>query len=334
MGNKGKASKYRTLAWVLGIVAVLAIAVAAYQFSVAGSSDKVKPGTEKDVPVNQDNLGVYLPEGVTSDNMGKAATLSLAAYDQESNTKAQVAVPAYTWRKQFNSATGKYDDDWTYMGATTLSATARTSISGFNVGDKVRIIAFNGTYPYGDEYNVVVQQTSKTQNLDVHKGTTAATITFYDKNDNAISNPTTTGNVSIGTTKYEFKKIAISGLDDQTSFSPKLLVFGVPTVTNISEVRLSGATEYSKKINRITGSTYAFEVTADMLNNANTEFDSGAFSIVPNGNNIISETVTAYVIDEAPFIDTQNQLQYGVQDDRISHSDVGISDFSQGILLT
>jgi hypothetical protein len=329
--NRGKAVFWRNVAIALVSLIVLG-AVGAFVFSVSGDNDKVAPDEEIEVKPVENQDGVLLPPGVTSDNLGKAASLSLAAYDQESNSKAQVAVPAHTWAKAFNSVDGTYAEEWDYMGPSTLTATGRTTVSGFNVGDKVRIIAFNGSYIYGDKYEIVVTETSARKNLDVYKGATSATITFFDENDNAVSNPTTTGNVTIGSVIYNFAGIKLTNGADQTGLRPYVISVDIPTTTNISEIRLSGAETYDKKVKRLAGFDYSFVWDPGNVNNAKNQVKTGTFSIVPDGDNIQKELINVTISDMAPFIDNDNQLAYGVQDDELNAADVGAADFSQALM--
>jgi hypothetical protein len=330
MGSKPKF--YKTAFYAVLIVGLL---VGAVWFSIHSgfiSVASTKEGRALDEPVAIAASG--LPKGVTSDNFGKAGTLSLAAFDQESATKAQVAATAYVWRKEFDASAGKYADEWTYLGTTTLNASARASFTGVNVGDKVRVIAFDSTYPYGEKQEFVISQTSATLNLKVQKGTTSQTITFFDQNDNAITNPTTTGNISMSTTQYKLSRVRIENADDYSSWQPYIVGFDAPSSSNISELRMSGATAYTQKIKRFDSLDYVFQFQPGNLNNDVTYVDTGAVTIVPDGDAITSETVTVYVIDLAPFLDNDNQLQYGVQNAAINAADVGIADKSQGILFS
>lgn len=330
MARKGsKAKRNGRIAWVLGIALVLVLVGGGwYMFSAggdAGSSEKVDPSEE--VPVEVD--GVKYPTGVNSELFGKASTLTFAAFDRESASESQVATTAYMWVSKWDTDNGEYGP-YTYAGTLSLSATARTSSTTAVVGDKVRLIGFDSTYVYGDELEFIVKQSADLKNLNVYNASASSTVTYYDENGDAVTN--TTAGVTVGTTNYEFDKIRLKNTDDYTTIRPAVVGFDYAESTNISEIRLAGAEKYTLKIERLNLDDQFIWTPGD-INNADTDKDTPKVTVVPDGDNVASETLTTYFIDSAPFLTKSQDLGYGVQDDATNPGDVGLSDISQAITL-
>lgn len=325
---------WKRISITLVILMVAGLVSGAWYLSIGGGNAGTDtPQAKQVVPAIKDQFGVLYPTGVNDQLFGKAATLSISAFDKESNANSQVAATAYVWTAKWDTTTGTHGD-FTYLGSYTLNATGRYIVSGsVTVGDLVKVIAFDGTYKYGTEQQFTVTQTSELTNLDTFKGSTSQTVTWFDQNGVAITNPTTTGNISVSTVPYQFDRLRITNTADQTRLVPKVLAFAYSTPTNISRIGVSGLSPYTTKIKRITNVQDMYVFSPGVLDNANTKAETGTVTVYPTGNNVQSETVTAYVIDVAPFLGVKNDLQYGIQDDSINQNDVGVADVSQGILL-
>lgn len=250
---------------------------------------------------------------VSAELFGKDATLSVAAFDDQAATTTQVAVDGYWWINGI------------FAGSQALQANARVDYTGATVGDKVTFIAFDATYPYGKEVkDLVIDKTSKLLNLMVSAGSTAQTITVFDEDGNAVTDPAGTG-VTVGSTNYIMEKIRVQNTDDKSMFKTYLLGFDVAEDTNVSEFKVSGLTAYTGQVKRLKSVEDWFIMQND-LNDAKTRFDSSSVTVVPNGNPVDAETVDIYVLDQAPFINKDNDLAYGVEDDATNPADVGIAD--------
>lgn len=274
--------------------------------------------------------GVAIPSGVSSELFGKAAAISVKAYDAESDANSQVATTAYYWVATWDSNSQSFGE-YEYGGSIATNASVAVSISDVNVGDKVKLIAFDSTYTYGDEMEMVVKSVNDRATLDVYKASTSQTITFYDEDGDAVTN--TTSGVTVGTTNYILDKIRITNTDDYSRIAPKAIGFDYAETTNISEVRVSGLDELSLNVKRLSGVEHWYDLSGNILNNDMTRYDTGSVTISPDGDNVASETLTVYVIDLAPYITEGKELAYGVQDDTTNKADVGISDLSQAITL-
>lgn len=278
--------------------------------------------------------GVNYPKGVSSELYGKTSTLSLAAFDKESDANDQVAVQIHLWKASWDTVTGTYGD-FEYIGNYSSSASARTSVTDQAlVGDRIKAIAFDSTYDYASDIEFTVTSQNALKNLDTYKGSASATITFFNENGDAISNPTTSGNVTVGTTNYVFDKIRLTNTDDNSRVVPKILAFAYMDASNISEIKVSGLKAYTgEKIKLLSGLDDTYVWQPGNVNDDLSKVETGSVTIVPDGDNVASETVTVYVKDLAPYITEDNQLAYDIQDDSTSRTDVGMADISQAILL-
>jgi hypothetical protein len=257
--------------------------------------------------------------GVSAELYGKAASVSLAAFDDQASTTTQVATTAYVWV------------NGVYAGTVALTAGNRTAFTDAVVGDSLDIIAFDSTYPYGQVVEqLLVDKTSMLENLEVSKGSTSQSITYYDEDGDAVTN--TTAGVTVGSTNYIFDKIRIQNTDDKSLYTTHLIGFDYADNTNITEVKVSGLTKFTGSVRRLKTVEDWFLMPQN-LNDDMTRFDTGSVTVVPDGDNVASETMTTYVLDYAPFIDKNNELSFGVEDDASNPSDVGLADISQSITL-
>ena len=334
----GKLSKSDRNGMLGGIAAVLIVifglAFAAYYFS-GGQPLSIASPTAAELQTEAHlEGGILLPPGVSEERFGEGATIYVTAFDQESATKAQVVSTAYLWISKWDTTEGVYGD-YVYSGSTTTNATLTVSVSGATIGDMVKIIGFDSTYDYGIEQNFVVTKSSETKPLKVHKGTATQTITFYDENGDAVTN--TTSGVTVGSTSYIMDKIRVTNTDDYSEWKPYLIGFDYPEVTNVTSIRVSGATEFTggfKRLKTVDDWYYLnTAVEAESLNNDKTRIDTGTVTITPDGDAVTAETLTVYVVDLAPYLDNDNALRYGYQSDAVNPTDLGVTDKSQTITL-
>ena len=335
MPGMSKAKKKGIVSWILWIVLFLGIfSVAGWYWGADTLFSVASPAADKIQVEAHLEGGIFLPPGVGQERFGESATLYITAFDQESATKAQVEVTNYLWISKWDTTEGVYGD-YVYSGSATIASTGTTSVTGATIGDMVKIIGFDSTYDYGIEQNFVVTKSSETKPLKVHKGTATQTITFYDENGDAVTN--TTSGVTVGSTSYIMDKIRVTNTDDYSEWKPYLIGFDYPEVTNVTSIRVSGATEFTggfKRLKTVDDWYYLnTAVEAESLNNDKTRIDTGTVTITPDGDAVTAETLTVYVVDLAPYLDNDNALRYGYQSDAVNPTDLGVTDKSQTITL-
>lgn len=307
-------AKEKTLMWVVIAALVLVAGLSFYTVNRLSVTSEQPAGT-----VDVGDTGEIAGGGISAELYGKAATVSLAGFDDQADTATQVAGTAYLWV------------NGVYAGTVTLSSSARASFTDAVVGDTLKIIAFDATYPYGQEATVVVDKTSKLVNLDVSAGSASQSITFYNEDGDAVADPTGTG-VTVGSTNYIFDKIRIQNTDDKSLYKTQLIGFDYADETNITEIRVSGLTRFTGSVRRLKTVEDWFMMQQN-LNDEQTRFDTGSVTVVPDGDNVAAETVTVYVLDNAPYINKENALAYGYENDDSNPADVGLADISQAIKL-
>lgn len=296
------------------LIAIFAVAVVSI-FAISRMSVTSQPAT---ITSNQLTGGV-----VSAELYGKDATVSVGCYNVEADTLAQVADTVYYW----------VNGD--YIGTATCNASARVDISDAVVGDEITLTAFDATYPYAEVKTLTVGKQNENVNINVNDGATigSVTISVYDDSGDKVTNMTGVG-VTVGSTNYIIEKVRIENGDDKSLIKIALIGFDYAENTNITEFRMSGASRFTGSVRKSGARSVEdwFVLEAD-LNDDMTRIDTGAVTIVPNGENINAETVTIYVMDRAPFITSNNQLAYGYENDANSPVDVGIADKTQALLL-
>lgn len=331
--RRSSGSTWKGIGITLLILVVLGI-VGAVVMSLGGNSEE----EEQRELINEQlkNEASIYPPDVSKELFGKTSTVSFAAFDKESSSNDQVNVTGYFWVAKWipggkdaegNELPGQYGE-YTYGGSLALLESSRVTTTTPTVGDIVKVIAFDSTYPYGLETEFVVTQQSVLKNLDVYKGSASQSITMYDQDGNTIAH-----NVTVGTTQYTLEKLRFANTDDYSTIRPKLIGFDYSETTNISEVQMSGLKKYTEKIERLKTLEDVFIFEPGDVNNDQTQVDTGTVTIKPDGDDVASETVTIYVVDSAPYIDNNNMLQYGFETDDQTPLGTGIADVTQALLL-
>ena len=320
MGRKTR-QQQNALVWTLGIVALVAVGFAAYSLSIAEAPTERPDGPAQDIG------GVLYPFGVSPELYGTQASLSLAAFDRESRDAEQVNTTAYVWVQRWNAEDGVFEERQRYLGSATLTEGSRTTFEGATVGDRVTLIAFNEDYPYGDVVEFTLTRSSETENLNVYRGTSSVAITFYNEDGDV------TTAVDIGSTPYAFEKIRIRNNESFTRFVPRLVGFDYAVETNISSVQMSGLSQFDGTVAGLRSVDHWYVIDEETLNNVQINLDLGPVIVNPTGNEVSGETLTVHVVDLAPYITLDNQLAFGVRDDRIDGNDVGVPDQSATIAL-
>jgi len=309
-----------TLLIILGVVVTAAVV----GFDVGGDRDSTPS------ELTQAEVDGEL-QTISSELYGKSATLKASVYDVESDDRSQVATTIYVWAKHLNTNTNKHEGEYEYIGSFSSNASENVDLTGFVVGDMIKAIAFDSTYHYGIAKEKVISLESSPIELDTSKGSTSQSLSLYDEDGLVISD-----NITVGTTNYIMDKLRIQNADDKSLWETKLVGFDYAENTNISEIRLSGAKAYTEQVKRLKNveEWYSLSETDTVsLNDDNTRHETGTITIVPDGDNVASETFTVYVIDMAPYLTVDKQLAYGVQDDTKDQADVGIADKSLAITL-
>ncbi len=255
------------------------------------------------------------------------STLQLAAFDGQADTATQVATTGYYWVKS------KGTEEFVYGGTLSLSASARVNIEDLSINDEVKMIAFDSTYDYGEEKTETVAALGKLVNLNVEKSSTSQEIAFFDENGDVISDPVGTG-VTVGSSNYIFTGIRVKNTDDKSLWKTHLIGFDYAENTNISQVKVSGLTRFTESVRKSGAkSVEDWYLLDENLNDDKVSVKTGEVTIVTNGEDIASETVTVYVMDKAPYLTKENVLAFGFEDEANNPTDVGIADKTQAITL-
>ena len=298
--------------WIAGAFVVV-IAVLFGGFAYLGSIEQAAIGEVPLAPVESET-------GVSAELFGKSASLSIAAFDVEQDTSTQVNSTYYFWINEV------------YGGSSTTGASSRVSMTDSSVGDTVKIVAFDATYPYGTIMEKLVEkQSGDLWNLEVSSGSTAYNLTLYDEDNDAIS--VDSNNVTIGATNYIADKLRIKNEDDKSVFDLCAIGFGTVSASNVSDVKVSGLTASTAIPKRYKDTVdYIFEFDTKRLNDDDTRYDTGAVTIVPDGDNL-AETMTVYMIDCGMFITVDNQLGTGIQTDALNPAETALDDQSLDVVI-
>lgn len=258
---------------------------------------------------------------------GTSADLSIASFDQAADTSTQTAADNYAWRD---------NDERIYLGSNDGSSSSRTSYSNFVIGDSFQAVAFNSgeDFDYGTPVSGAVDSENELKNLDVWKGAGTGDLTAEIYNDGS----TTTDISTLGSGEQaaiDYLKLKLDA--SNKAYNPSVVAFKLPSGTNISSIDMPDAESVEVPDSLGTDYDYAFKLSSVTVGGESvsvpsrepvmSEWDSmqtGKVVFEADSDGTIGETVTVAYLDHAPFIDTTDELAYGVEDDTSSPSDVGV----------
>lgn len=263
---------------------------------------------------------------------GEVTVLKVYAQDKESNTNAQVAVPAFFYTKK----DGIFGDYIGSSASTTLSATASTSISPVTIGSTVCGNPFNGTGTnvgfYGEEKCQEIKTEGETLQLDTHTICTAIQMQGLLFSDST----TTNANMSLGTSgsnSFDHVEIRVNGTD----CAYNLAGFYVDTIaaTNLDNIDLgsdtSSMTEKNVKIQRVKEkANYVFELDTPLMMHENVKYKTGSLTLKADGDGCsTSEAINISAFDKSSSQSAKGSrpiLSGRIEDDQDSPVDVGGAD--------
>lgn len=259
---------------------------------------------------------------------GKAASLELATFDRSADSTSQVGTDVYTW---------KTDSEGTiYLGSSASGASSRAVFDAFVTGESFKAIGFGSTYDYGAMVEGDINQERKLANMDVYKGASPSDIetTVYDSNGDS------TTSVTLGSDEQK----ALGGLEvrvgaSNVALNPSVIAFSLPDGTNVSDVEVKGAEKIPvpQRLQDSGSYDYAFKAfSANEGKPSMMEWDSqrtDSIVITADNDGTNGETLDYAVLDRAPFINGNDRLGYGVEDDSNNPTDVGVGDITGSLTL-
>lgn len=276
-------------------------------------------------------------------NVGKSAIARSTAVDLQSNTKAQVGVPAYFYTRNQDGTFKEYVGQ---SGTRTLSASDSTSVTPVNIGDRLCGRAFNATGGvsgtvgyYGDEKCIDIKVGGETLRLEVDRICRTNQMQGYLKtNLNALGQNLTAG--ASQANSFETLELRVNGTDCAYNLGG-FYVDIVSTASNIQdvgmgEVATKGATtakvmETNKNLKRLTAvDDYVFELDKPILMKEYETVKTGSFTILADGDGCSTAegvNVTAFDVSGYQSVtDDKLPLLSGIEDDQTSPVDVGGAD--------
>lgn len=330
----------------VAIVVILIIAVLAISLFGLGSyieSRKQTALAEKQTALLQKEDKKTVEEKSETTNIGKSAIARASALDLQSNTQAQVGVPAYFYTVDKD---GKFKEYVGQTSARTLSATDSTSITPVVIGDKLCGRVFNTTGGqggeigyYGIEKCTDIQVGGETLILDSHRICRINQLQGYLKtNLNALGRNLTAG-VSQANS-FASIELRINGTD--CAYNLGGFYVDTSAGTNIQDVGMGEAvtkgattsklTETNLNLKRLSAiDDYVFELDEPILIKEYETVITGAFTILADGDGCSSaEAVNVTAFDVAPYQSAKLAgrpiITKGIEDDQVSPVDVGGAD--------
>jgi len=252
---------------------------------------------------------------------GEGASLEVIALDEEADPVAQVAT--YAWVVRTN---GEGVEELTSSGINvSLSASTKTTIGGVNRCEKVKVIAFDGTY-YGEWKNVDVNKDNVPVNLKVHRiQTTDLLVEVYDENGDLLTDMNITLNAD---DKEYFTKINIEVNESDRSLRFSGLGFNTTSGSNIKDITVQGMTEQNVLPERLSGNIrWLFEPESPVLIPENEKFTTQKVIVESKGTNP-SELGSLLVLDKQHYRTADAlHIGFGYEDDQSTPVSVGRADF-------
>lgn len=254
---------------------------------------------------------------------GKEATLSLAAYDETEDSATQVAADIHAWGD-------------VYLGSQTGSTTDRTTFTSFVTGDKFEAIAFNDQYPYGKKVSGTIKSETKLENLEVYESVSTSNLgvtVLNDEGDDASG-------ISLGADEqYAFNGVEISVNNNNVGYNPHIVT--VDYTENVSSVDMPGAEEVEVpesadsalgdadaafKISPTNekGESFAANEGAPSMRGWDSGVTSSLVVTAESSGTASGDQIEVAVQDLAPYIDSGQELGFGVEDDASNPNNVGV----------
>jgi hypothetical protein len=286
------------------ILAVFGIAA----FAVVGLGATGTLSFGDDNPDNEGNNGIA---------EGKSATVSAAAFDKAGEGSSQVGTSLYAWRE---------NGDRIYLGKKSGSASSRTDFTNYVTGSTAEFAAFGSTYDYGKMISKAVNTEQELVNVPTWKGISSGNVqvTFYD--DGSSTSSTTLG----ADEEVALDKMKVKANNNGVTYNPHVIAFDKAASTNISQVNVPNANEVAVPKHLADSYDVAYEVSnfgateGEPVLKAYKAANTGTIEIQADADGTNGETLKVAVLDKAPFINSNDEVAYGVEDDADSPSDVGV----------
>lgn len=258
---------------------------------------------------------------------GTSATFSVAAFDRAADTSTQVAATNYGW---------KNNSERIYLGSNSGSSSSRSDYTNFVVGDSAEAIAFDSTYDYGTPTSKEVNTEQELANLDVWTGSGTSDLTSAIYSDGS----TTTDISTLGANEdFAIDYLQIKNDVSNKVWNPIVVAFKTVSGTNISSIDMPNAEKISVPEHLDSTYDYAFKLNSIEVGGEDVSLPSkepvvdewetaktGKVVFSADSGGTTGETVTISYLDYAPFINTNDEYEYGWEDDTSSPSDVGVGD--------
>ncbi|MDP2685095.1 MAG: hypothetical protein Q8P20_08750 [bacterium] len=276
---------------------------------------------------------------------GKAATLTVAAFDKANDSDTQTSGPsAYVWLHNGG-------DKKLITNAGTLSATSRLSVTDISTGDVVDAIAFSSSTTSGwygvPKTGFTVAKESQPLDLDVYAAVVSGDridVDVFDEDGNNVGAGIDGSQVNLtfsGTSGdvASFEKIKYTQNQSNLAFRASAFLIDVTETSNITKVTIGssspsgvGSQSSANTIERLRTSDYFIPIEPPIMMMENEELILTSISFESTGSvgngNAAGEAITLRLVDSGYFIDKNRQLGFGYEDDTSSHGDVGTGDMS------
>jgi len=347
MASKNKAIVVLLTILVLGILGIGGFAV--YKLSTPQTGFGACKASS-DCPAGYQCTNGACEKIIENTLKGKAATVSVYAYDQAANSpqSTKIIVPLYLITNPVIGANEVTGDSFAADGAV-LSSSARTDVTeGLTVGTSFAAIAVNDTY-YG-QWSPATTISSQAMTLDLNGYAVAAhggNIVLRDKDDVTIT-PSATGtvNLTLGATETEgFKYFRIENNNSNKAWNVLGWYIDKATGSNISKFTVgSGGTESNKaslsgvgytkggnNLIRTDNDDEIFYFNEPLLLLEYDKVEVADMQVTADGDGCaVGDTFTIYVFDGSWYRSAKtNSMKFGAETDADSPSDVGASDFSK-----
>jgi len=315
---------------MIAVVMVMVIAVVGlFYFGAKLSQQSAVASEPGEVKATAEAVGSGLKQG-------DAATLKLTAYDQESNTQAQVAAN-YSVEEWSGDKVGEGTLNLLSDSAA-LSATASTSVAT-TIGANLRACIVNDATYYGECKDIKVTKSTQPETLNANTITDSIKIQCYD-NGVVLS----TCNLTLAADQSDsLDYIRIEQNKSNSAFNFKMLVFNVTSGSNVNNIEASGAISLEglvgsgtlQSTNTVptrlrTTADFLFEVAEPIMLHEFDVLKTPPVTMEASGSDP-NEFINFLIVDSANFKSvksaTQKRILSGVETDASSAVDVGASDF-------
>ncbi|MFB6209570.1 MAG: hypothetical protein ABEJ56_05565 [Candidatus Nanohaloarchaea archaeon] len=247
-------------------------------------------------------------DGTNKIEAGKSSTLSVAAFDQTQDSSTQVAPSIYSWKTS--------DGTTVYLGSKSGSASSRTDFTNYNTGEDYKTVAFSDTYEWGQAITGMIDSENVLKNLNVYEEAASAdiSITLFDENGDS------TTSVNLGSDEqYAFNGIETEVSASNVAANPEVVAVDVADKTNVSNVEMPNAKSIAVPDAFADSYDYAFRVydagKGKPLLGGYESVKSGKLVVTADSDGTNGESATIKIAQSAPFINQNDRLAHGIQDD-------------------